>query len=331
MLACVIAVSLTAVDHLAAAETAVDANRRLSRSMNMGNALEARREGRWGMTIEDEYFDVVKQAGFSAVRIPIRWSAHSGAEPPYAIDPAFMDRVDHVVTQARARDLAVIVNVHHFNEMNRNPADQLPRLLAIWQQIAEHFADRTDGLYFELFNEPMGALDKAWPEMYPQVIETIRGVTPERIIIVGGTDWNSIKRLDDLKKLSGAKRTIATFHYYLPFNFTHQGAPWVDAEHRPPLGAKWGIDSERETIRTDFAEAAQWSEEHHLPLLVGEFGAYDTADMDSRIRWTRTVVQEAERNHMSWAYWEFGAGGFEAYDPQTGSWNQGLLDALIKQ
>ena len=39
----------------------------------------------------------LKAAGFDSVRIPIKWSAHAAKTAPYTIDPAFMDRVDHVV------------------------------------------------------------------------------------------------------------------------------------------------------------------------------------------------------------------------------------------
>ena len=47
------------------------ANRRLGRGINLGNALEAPREGAWGLTLQVEHFERIKQAGFAAVRIPI--------------------------------------------------------------------------------------------------------------------------------------------------------------------------------------------------------------------------------------------------------------------
>jgi endoglucanase len=331
MVACTGAISFVAADRLTAGETALEANHRLRRTINLGNALEAPREGEWGVTIKEEYFDLAKDAGFSAVRIPICWSAHAEAAPPYTIDAEFMSRVDEVVEQARARDLAVIINVHHYDEMNADPARHLERLKSLWTQIAKHFADRSDGLYFELFNEPMGNLDGKWKEVYLQLITTIRSVSPERILIVGPSGWNSVKRLDELNDLAGEEHTIVTFHYYLPFEFTHQEAPWVPAEFRPPLGARWGSSEDQEAAQSDFQQAATWAKRHHLPLLVGEFGAYRTADMDSRIRWTRAVAREAEKHGMSWAYWELAAGGFGIYDQQTKTWRPDLLNALIEQ
>ena len=45
---------------------------RMYRGINLGNALEAPKEGQWGVIIKDEYFRIIREAGFDAVRIPIR-------------------------------------------------------------------------------------------------------------------------------------------------------------------------------------------------------------------------------------------------------------------
>ena len=47
----------------------------LGRGINLGNALEAPQEGEWGIVIQEYFFDKIKDVGFKAVRIPIRWSA----------------------------------------------------------------------------------------------------------------------------------------------------------------------------------------------------------------------------------------------------------------
>ena len=51
-------------------------NKRIGRGINLGNALEAPKEGDWEIIIKPEYFKIIKTAGFSSVRIPIRWSTH---------------------------------------------------------------------------------------------------------------------------------------------------------------------------------------------------------------------------------------------------------------
>jgi hypothetical protein len=49
----------------------------LARGVNMGNMLEAPNEGDWGSYVQQEYFDLIKQAGFDFVRLPVNWKAHT--------------------------------------------------------------------------------------------------------------------------------------------------------------------------------------------------------------------------------------------------------------
>jgi endoglucanase len=83
-----------------------------------------------------------------------------------------------------------------------------------------------------------------------------------------------------------------------------------------------------EKIATALDKAAAWREASGVPVWLGEFGAYSTADMDSRVRWTETVRTEAEARGIPWAYWEFGA-GFGAYDRETETWREPLLRSLV--
>ena len=80
-------------------------NRLLGRGINLGNALEAPREGEWGVTLRDEYFQRIKEAGFHSVRIPIRWSAHAKPAAPFTIDDTFFRRIDWAIDQTLSRGL----------------------------------------------------------------------------------------------------------------------------------------------------------------------------------------------------------------------------------
>ena len=315
-------------------EESVDAaemNRRLGRGINMGNMLEAPREGAWGLKLEERYFKTIADAGFDSVRIPIRWSAHAADEPPYQIDEEFFNRVDRAIRGALAEELAVVVNVHHYDELYENPRQQRDRFLALWEQIAVRYQNQPPELYFELLNEPHGELDaKSWDELLLATLKVVRKTNPERIVIIGPAQWNNVRALPSLLLPEADRRLIVTFHYYLPFHFTHQGASWADGSDEW-LGTTWtGTDRERQAITSDLDAAVEWGERNGRPLYLGEFGAYSRADMESRARWTAFLRNEAERRGISWAYWEF-ASGFGAYDPRREQWRQPLLSALIPE
>jgi Cellulase (glycosyl hydrolase family 5) len=143
---------------------------------------------------------VIKEAGFNSVRIPIRWSAHAITAAPYDIETDFFRRVDWAIGQALSRNLAAVINVHHYEEMNQDPVQSLPRLVGLWQQIALRYQNQPNSLMFELLNEPHDQLDdERWQEAFPPLLKAIRDSNPDRIILIGPAYMNAVDRLDKMK------------------------------------------------------------------------------------------------------------------------------------
>ena len=109
----------------------------MSRGINIGNTLEPPDEGGWNNPpVEEYYFDDYKAAGFSTVRIPISWYNHTDTLPPYAVDEAWMDRVEQVVDWGLSRKLFIIINAHHESWLKYNPSPKnLERFDSIWRPV----------------------------------------------------------------------------------------------------------------------------------------------------------------------------------------------------
>ncbi len=307
----------------------LDAGASLRRGMNLGTMLEAPNEGDWGLKVQPEYLRLIKEAGFDFVRLPIRWSGHADTAPPYAISPSFLARVDQVVGWALENHLAIILDLHNYGELMTNPPANHDRFLAIWRQVAEHYKDYPPQLMFELLNEPTNLLNASvWNDYAREGLAVIRASNPQRVVIIDSPEsayyaWiNTLEVPHDL-------HIMVTFHYYEPFQFTHQGADWLGIDTSGWLGTTWmGTDAEKAAIERNFNVVAGWAQRQHVRILMGEFGAYSTADMASRVRWTSFVARLAEQHGFPWAYWEFAA-GFGVYDPNAKLWRQNLLEALI--
>ena len=311
---------------------AFEMNAKIGRGFNMGNALEASYEGEWGMVIRDEYLKTIADAGFNSIRLPITWPAHSSSGPPFLIDRTFFDRVDHIVQTALKNGLIVVLNNHHFDQLNEAPEANQMWLEALWRQIAEHYKDYPDELFFEILNEPHGAFNNnapLWNRMAQDVLKIIRRTNPYRMVVIGPVQWNSIRMLNTLELPADDRGLIATFHFYDPFQFTHQGASWVGADADSWLGTTWNRSpAEQKAITDPFDAAVKWAQTQNRPLYLGEFGAYSRADDNSRYRWTDFVARSAEKRGISWTYWEFGA-GFGAYNRDKNEWRPLLLKALM--
>ena len=196
----------------------------------------------------------------------------------------------------------VILDFHEFQAMGDDPAGNKERFLAVWRQIAEHCKDAPDDVLFEILNEPNKKLTpELWNPMLREALAIIRQSNPHRTVIVGPTSWNSIEDLDKLDLPEDDRNLIVTVHYYSPFPFTHQGAPWAGLKDK--VGVPWnGTEKEQQADRARTSRRPRpGPRSTSRPIYLGEFGAYDKADMASRVRWTSFVARQAEKLGWSWA------------------------------
>ncbi len=300
----------------------------IARCMNFGGALEAPTEGDWGYVIRRSDMQILADAGFDTVRLPVKWSAHTASQPPYRIEPGFLARVDQVVGWGLDAGLNVIIDVHHYDEISLDPAVHMPRLTAIWGQIGDHWRGAPAGVMFELLNEPHSAMTPARVDRTNRdLLAMLRQNHPDRWIILGGSGWGHFEGLAKSRPPYD-RRVMTTFHFYLPFEFTHQGAQWTD----PPLptGIDWGSTSQRRAIEAVFDDARRFGERTGLPVFLGEFGVHSQAGLSQRAEWTDFVRRQAEQRAMGWCHWEF-ATGFPAYDLTGERWITPMKDALLSR
>jgi endoglucanase len=314
------------------AQDIFELNNELGRGVNMGNMFEAPSEEVWGNPFKDDYFERIAGLGFNHVRIPITWDVPDRTlqVAPYTIKPEFMARIKYVVDKAQAAGLMAIINMHHHEDIFANPDAAKPEFLSQWKQIAETFKDYDNKLLFEPLNEPHGNLKpEQWNTYFADALAVIREKNPTRGVIMGIANYGGLSAVPQIVFPKDDKNVILSIHYYDPFQFTHQGAGWVE-NSTPWLGTKWSnTDLEQKTIKSQFQFAINFAKEHNVPVNIGEFGAFSTADMDSRVLWTTFLARWLEEQGFSWAYWEFSS-GFGFFDPVTKEYNQRLVDALLK-
>jgi endoglucanase len=312
-------------------DLALTASRQIGRGMNLANALDAPEEGAWGVTLEESYFTEIAHAGFNSVVIPVRWSAHAEKTAPFRLDPVFLKRVDWAVEQGLKHGLAVILRIHQYEGFATQPEQELPRYHAIWEQLAEHYRKLSAAVLFEISNEPGYTFSAPkWNQVTADVWQIIRRSNPDRTVIACPIFGDSMGVLSTLELPAEDRNVLVRLYYFLPTELTMQGASWIPGADQW-RGTKWaGTEAERQAIAADFDRAAQWGRQHGRTLYLGEFGVLNTADPESRERWTRCVAAEAEKHGMAWAYWEFCA-GFGAYDSAKHDWNLPLRDALISR
>jgi len=307
---------------------------RLKRGMNLGNGWEAPLEG-WGIRFEAADVDRIADEGFDHIRVPVAW--HHRMKDG-VISPEFISEFEPVVKRALERKLRVIVNWHHFDDLIHDPEAHRERFVKHWEVIAKYFAGWPEELCLELYNEPRAPLEgELLNEIHADVIGAIRRIQPERTLMVNPAMWANVKKLSQLRLPDDEDNVIVSVHSYEPFEFTHQGASWVQLNELkgvtfpgPPaeplrlpdeLKERLGEWTEKyntlkgeanpvspQVIENALDIAAAWAERFGRPVHVGEFGAYQAGDRASRETYTRAVREGCEKRGIPWCLWEWKSG-----------------------
>ena len=122
------------------------------RGANLGDYLEANRNHR-SVSISANDFAQMKKEGFDHVRVPIGWHQYAEPGPDFILEPEIFSLVDFVVTNALQNKLAVMINIHHFNALDHDPATP-PRSSSPsgskWPRITKNFRNSSSSNW----NEP---------------------------------------------------------------------------------------------------------------------------------------------------------------------------------
>lgn len=320
----------------AVSSTTCDVAHTLGRGINLGNMLDAPREGDWGVRLLPAYIDIVG-IKFNTVRLPVRWSNNAVPSADATLDEFFAKRVEKVVDALLAQGIYVILDFHHYSQihgdkLHRNEFEVAPdvleaRFLNIWRQISIRYKNHPQKLLFELLNEPHGKLNgKPWNDLARKSLAIIRESNPTRTVLIGPTYWNNVKHLDQLH-VPQDKNVIIAIHSYEPFNFTHQGVSYLPIPL--PIGKKCCDDQQKKQITDIATNAEMWNKKYGYPLHLGEFGSTDAGDEASRVQYIRLMRSEFESRGIGWAYWDF-ATSFGVFSSKKMTWIEPLRAALLE-
>jgi len=321
----------------------------LSKGINLSNWFNDYSDAsQYSSRFTDAHFVLLKQLGFTYVRIPIGQYILFNHENPSQLNPVNLQYVESAVQKAINNGLAVTLNYHTASDdfektLPLNTANQ-DKLTTYWKAVANYFKKYgKNEIYFEVYNEPhvasngsMPGISKTWwIDVQEKIIKSIRATDADHFIIAGGESWNSIDGLIALKVYK-VDNVIYNFHFYEPFTFTHQGATWAgdlmaklrdvpypsspdivkpitdtatDTEVRDLISWYGQEEWNREKLEASIMRAVDWANAHNAAIICNEFGSYkDFAPRQSRLDLINDVRSIFEEKKIGWAMWEMDEG-----------------------
>ena len=295
----------------------------------------------WGNPeITEELFVMIKEAGFSTVRIPVTWQDHM--DESGLVSEEWMARVQEVVDMALSQELYVILNTHHEEWMNleTDRLDEIAERFAfLWTQIAENFSEYDERLVFEGMNEPrLRDSEHEWTEgteelrdMVNQLnevfVDTVRstgGANEERYLMICPYATNHVEEaMVDLEVPKG--NIIVSIHMYSPYVFCQKedGIATWDAS-----------DSEcaeyAEDIVMHFCNMKELFIKKGIPVIITEFGCTDKDNLDSRVEWLKFYKEQADSTGIPCVWWDNGS-NYQIMDRESFEWTYPeIKDALVE-
>jgi endoglucanase len=144
-------------------------------------------------------------------------------------------------------------------------------------------------------------------------------------VVIGGDFWSGIDSLAPLE-LPDDGHVYPTFHYYVQFEVTHQGAGWVKPKP-PALGRVYGSADDAERLVRDAAKIRAYIDRTGLVPFMGETGAYDAhISLAQRVQYTRAVHDAFTPLGVGICGWAY-TNTFPYYDHKAKRWLPGLRGA----
>lgn len=180
----------------------------------------------------------LRASGLDFARLPVDPGPFLSGTPEQRTQ--LMAQLREAVAATLDAGLALVLNIqanaatHHWNPTRLYAGRDAPGLSAYRAFIADCAAMLSGfdsaRVALEPVNEPpQGCGERSWPEIQQGLLSAARGRAPRLTLVATGGCGSMVSGLEalDPTPLAGFAPLLFTFHFYEPYLFSHQGAPWM--------------------------------------------------------------------------------------------------------
>lgn len=292
---------------------------------NLGNTMD----GHTGFTPGETVWQNVKTTkklikkvhdlGFNTVRIPVTWGTMIDDENGYAINEAWISRVQDIVDYCISQDMYVLINIHHdgaeqtgwLRIATKDYNALAKKFEGVWKNIASYFKDYDEHLIFEAMNEVKGESmttvkeNQVIMKLNQIFVDTVRATgsnNAKRWLMVTGK-YNFIDSICNSKnefKLPNdtvQNRLILSVHDYSPWSFC--GLENADEN-------TYSLKRMQDTNVSELKQCYDTYTSKGIPVVVGEYGCINKDNPKERAFYIEGMNRLFKKYKLTGIYWDQG-------------------------
>lgn len=333
--------------------------------VNLGGWISQFREAKkehFDSFITEADIEQIASWGMDHVRLPIDYNVLEDDNSPFQYKKDGFAYIDNCINWCRRQNLNIILDLHktagyafHSLGANRLFEDEelQNRFLSLWQAFAIRYKQYGNHVAFELLNEIVEPDSSRWNILSRRAVDKIREIDKERIIIIGGNNYNSVFALKELDRIDD-DRLIYNFHFYEPHIFTHQKAGWEKAMselnftiHYPTTNEDgrnhlrmseefkhsydFKVNMNKDYLKDLLRPALYFMAERNVGLYCGEYGVINNAPMEDNLRWHEDLCDLLIQYGIGRAVWNYKLMSFPMVDKNSGIVDEQLIRIVSRR
>jgi endoglucanase len=257
-------------------------------------------------------FAMLADWGFNFVRLPLSYLCWSSHLDWTEIRDGPLSNLDQAVKFGQAHRIHVNLNLHRLPGYCVNPPKEpasiwtddaaLDAAAGQWSGLAKRYKDvPSSALSFDLINEPGDLHVDVYVKVVTRLVEAIRAVSPDRLIIADGLKWGQAA-VPELASLNIGQSTRG----YSPVQVSHYKASWMPGSDKYAMPT-WPLNLAKETWDKNRLRLNQqpWLklQQQGVGVHVGEWGAYNKTPHDVVLAWMQDNLTLWKSNNWGWSLW----------------------------
>ncbi len=294
---------------------------------NLGNTMD----GHTGFTPNEIQWQNVKTTkklirdvhdlGFNTVRIPVTWGTMIDDTDGYAINEAWINRVQDIVDYCTSQDMYAIINIHHdgadqMSWLNIGAEDKKAleeKFAGVWKNISGKFRNYDEHLIFESMNEVQAGGMSVFEQnqvimglnqIFVNTVRSTGGNNAKRWLMVPGkfnyidsicSEKNGFKMPEDSVK----NRIILSVHDYTPGSFC--GTKSTASEAYTTYSVEQLKENDEELL-----PLYEMYTSKGIPVVVGEYGCINKDNVTERAFYLEGMNRIFRKYKLVRVYWDQG-------------------------